>query len=126
MLKVLIIDDSKVMRRLLQSAVGEAAGRPCEFVEAADGELALEELEKRSWAFDIVFCDLIMPNLDGLGFLGQVESRGKAGFAPVVMVTGDAAEDQAKQALQRGAKELVGKPFSASSLREILARLLPV
>lgn len=122
--RILLVDDSRLTRRLVRKAVDEAGLGECQFIEAPDGQAALKELEQIGYAVDAIFCDLYMPNLDGIGFLDTMASRGKLAGCPVIMVTGDASEGRGEQAVAHGARECLGKPFTPQSVRDALRRAL--
>jgi CheY-like chemotaxis protein len=122
--KFLLVDDSRVTRRLMKNALKEADVGECEYFEAADGQEALDELEKMNYGIDLVFCDINMPNMDGLEFLKHLTDRGKLEACPVIMVTGDLSEGTGAQTLENGAKDLVGKPFTAETIRASIEKVL--
>lgn len=124
-LNIMIVDDSRVMRRMLQSAITGGGFENCTFVEAADGQQALRSLEERGYDVDAVFCDLCMPNMDGLGLIDALAERQVLGRCPVIVLTGDTREGRGQRALARGARRLIAKPFTnetvADALEEVLA-----
>ena len=75
MYRILLVDDSRVMRRMLRDMLAESGFADCEFVEAVDGQDALEKMTARGNAVDAIFCDLCMPNMDGISFLDAMQSR---------------------------------------------------
>ena len=122
--RFLLIDDSRMMRRMLQKAVREAKIGECEFTEASDGEVALTELERKGYKFDAIFCDLYMPKMDGLTFLDNLTARNKLGSCPIVVVTGDVTDDRETEALEHGAAECIRKPFTPEDIGQVLKRIL--
>lgn len=125
-MRVLIIDDSALMRRIVGKAVRDAGLAIAEIVEAgngAEGIAALQRLAESGQAPDLVLCDVHMPVLDGVGFLSERAVQGLAG-APVVMVTADASDPMVAQAMTAGATGFIAKPFSAEQVRAQIAALL--
>jgi two-component system chemotaxis response regulator CheY len=108
--KVLVLDDSMMVRRQVASALG-AAG--FEVVEAADGAEGLERLAQAP--VDLVVCDVNMPRMGGLEFLEVVRER-KASTAPVVMLTTEGEPSMVTRARALGAKGWIIKPFKPELL----------
>jgi two-component system chemotaxis response regulator CheY len=125
-MRVLIVDDSALMRRIVGKAVREAGLEIEEIVEAgngAEGVGTLARLRAAGQTPDLVLCDVHMPVLDGVGFLRECAAQGLAD-APVVMVTADASDPMVAQAMAAGASGFIAKPFSAEQVREQVAALL--
>ena len=104
MSKILIVDDEAAIRSALKE-VFEYEG----FIisEAPDGETALKMVLKES--FDLIFCDIKMPKLDGLDFLSELKKEEIN--VPVVMITGHGTIDTAVEAIKRGAYDFIQKPL---------------
>ena len=109
MKRILVVDDSlairKAIRRILESLQYEVD-------EAGDGEQALAALDAAP-APAAILCDVDMPVMDGLAFLGALQSRGRAGVAPIIMCTTHNSFEKITQALSLGASEYIMKPFDA-------------
>ncbi len=104
MSRILIVDDEAAIRSALKEVL-EYEG----FIiaEAADGEAALKMVLKES--FDLIFCDIKMPKLDGLDFLSELKKEEIQ--VPVVMITGHGTIDTAVEAIKRGAYDFIQKPL---------------
>jgi two-component system chemotaxis response regulator CheY len=124
--RFMIVDDSKVMRRVLKNTLQEADIGACQIYEAADGQFALDELERIGFDVDAVFCDINMPNMSGMTFLDSMAERGRLQSCPVIIVTGDASEGLGDRLLARGARDWVCKPFTPEAVREALRDILGV
>lgn len=124
MYTILIVDDSRVMRRNIQKVVRSAGIGECEFVEACDGQEALSELEKISYKADVILCDLNMPNISGIEFLDSLAERGKLDSCPVIVLTGELSDKKGQEALEHGASCLIIKPFTADSVASALRKIL--
>lgn len=114
-LRILVVDDSKVVRK----AFSRILGQDYDLVEADDGEAAWEVLTTDP---DIcsVFTDLNMPHLDGIGLLERIRSSDDAEVKalPVILVTADGDDtDRTKKALTAGANDYIIKPFDSVFLR---------
>lgn len=106
-IKVLVVDDSVVYRRIIAGAV-EKTGSGQLDCTASNGEIALERLEQRS--IDVVLLDVFMPGMDGMETLKQIKK--KYPQLPVIMISGG-GEDSAKitvEALEKGAMDFILKP----------------
>lgn len=111
--KVLIVDDEGGMRHML-SVLLEREGYHIDSAE--DGQQGLEKI--RSNDYDLVLCDIRMPNMDGLSFLEAAQRVSKD--IPVIMMSAFGNVDTAIEAMKMGAYDYVSKPFKAD---EILLRL---
>ena len=104
MSKILIVDDEAAIRSALKEVL-EYEGFTIS--EAPDGETALKMVLKES--FDLIFCDIKMPKLDGLDFLSELKKEEIN--VPVVMITGHGTIDTAVEAIKRGAYDFIQKPL---------------
>jgi DNA-binding NtrC family response regulator len=104
MSKILIVDDEAAIRSALKEVL-EYEG--FSISEAPDGETALKIVMKES--FDLIFCDIKMPKLDGLDFLSELKKEEI--HVPVVMITGHGTIDTAVEAIKRGAYDFIQKPL---------------
>ena len=74
--------------------------------------------------FNLVICDVNMPNLDGLSFVQKVRSDEKARFVPIIMLTTESQEDKKRKGLEAGAKAWLVKPFSPDQLLNAISKLI--
>jgi two-component system chemotaxis response regulator CheY len=109
-----VIDDSKDMRDLLRVML---EGIGISSTEFRSGDRALAELE--SGKPDLVFVDLKMAPMDGLGFTRAVRRSGdeRVRSLPIVMITGFADRSTIQAAREAGVSEFLAKPIAASVLR---------
>ena len=110
---ILVIDDEPNLRHML-TVVLEKAGYTVS--SAADGTEALSLTETNS--FDLILCDLRMPGMDGLAFLGEASTQGLD--AAVIMMSAYGTIDTAVEAMKLGAADYISKPFKPD---EILLKL---
>src|SRR5580765_1682332 len=101
-LKVLIVDDSSVMRKIVERALRQAGLDLTEVLEASNGAEALTEVKKGT--LDMILSDINMPVMDGLEFLRNLGSIECAKGVPVVMITTEGSEARVVEALSAGAK----------------------
>jgi len=119
---VLIVDDSSVMRKIVQRSL-RLAGLDIETVlEADNGEEALSVVRQNS--IDMIFSDINMPKMDGLEFVRQLQGLEAAKGIPVVMITTEGSQSRVVEALSLGARGYIRKPFTPDQVKERIAPLL--
>ena len=115
-LKVMVIDDSNTIRRSAEIFLKQAG---CEVVLAEDGFDALAKLSDHGP--DIVFCDVLMPRLDGYQTCALIKKSPRFNDIPVVMLSSkDGLFDRARGRLV-GSEEYLTKPFTKDSLLKCVA-----
>ncbi len=119
--KVLIVDDSATMRKIIMRGLRQAGLEISDFLEAADGVEALSMLESSS--VDLILSDINMPNMNGLDFIKAVQSQG-GDSPPVVMITTEGSDGVIKEAMDRGAKGYLRKPFTPDKIQEVIGPFL--
>jgi putative two-component system response regulator len=114
--RILIVDDEaanvELLRRLLERAGFSRLDSTNDPREAAP-------MFKRLGP-DLVLLDLHMPHMDGLQVIDELNQLGHASYLPILMLTGDMTPEARREALSRGAKDFVNKPFHAD---EVLLRI---
>jgi two-component system chemotaxis response regulator CheY len=120
-IRALIVDDSSVMRKIVERALRQAGLDPLAVHEAGSGTEGLEVLREQK--VDLILTDINMPAMDGLEFLRQLRAQGLAPGVPVVMITTESSEEHVKQAIQAGAQGYIRKPFTPDQVKE---RVLPL
>lgn len=120
--KVLIVDDSAVMRKIVERSLRQAGVEVGEVVEANNGVEALAMVKESS--FDLILSDINMPMMDGLEFVRQLQEVDNAKDVPVVMITTEGSESRVVEALSCGARGYIRKPFTSDQVREYVAPLL--
>jgi len=121
-LKVLIVDDSAVMRKIVERALRQAGLEITEVLEASNGAEGLVQVEKGS--LDMILSDINMPVMDGLEFLKNLATMESAKGVPVVMITTEGSEARVVEALSAGARGYLRKPFTPEQVKERVAPLL--
>ena len=120
--RALIVDESSVMRKIVERSLRQAGLELLEVQEAASGAEALEVL--RASKVDLILSDINMPSMDGLEFLRQIQAQELAPGVPVVMITTESSEEHVKQAIQAGARGYLRKPFTADQVKDRVLSLL--
>jgi two-component system chemotaxis response regulator CheY len=114
--RALIVDDSSVMRKIVERSLRQAGLDLAEVREASNGAEALSELTKGP--VDLILCDINMPVMDGLEFVRNLQTVEGGKAMPVVMITTEGSESHVVQALSYGARGYIRKPFSADQVKE--------
>ena len=117
---VLLVDDSKTMRLLVQRAIRQAGYRSLSIGEAANGVQALETMATEKPR--LILSDWNMPEMSGIEFLGML--RVKKNMTPFGFITSEASADIKKIALAAGASFLLTKPFSPDDVQSALEPIL--
>ena len=114
-LYIMIIDDENIVGKRLKPALEKRGDIVETFV---DSRKALERFDEK--IFDIVVTDIRMDDIDGLEVLEHVTSHSKQ--TKVIMITGYATVEVARQALAKGAFDFIAKPFKPNDLRTIIEK----
>ena len=113
--KILIVEDDKDMRRLVEYNLAKNQYRT---ILAVDGEQALTLAQKESP--DLILLDIMLPTMDGLEVCRVLKKDPKTSSIPILMLTAKAEEVDKVVGLEMGADDYVTKPFSP---RELIARV---
>jgi two-component system chemotaxis response regulator CheY len=120
-IRTLIVDDSSVMRKIIERALRQAGLDPLVVHEAGSGMEGLDVLKAQH--VDLILSDINMPLMDGLEFLRQLRAQKLAPEVPVVMITTESSEEHVRQAILAGAQGYIRKPFTSEQVKE---RVLPL
>ena len=120
-IRVLIVDDSSVMRKIVERSLRQAGLDMSSVTEAGNGAEALGKLDAN--LVDLILSDINMPVMDGLEFVRRLQTMDKLRGIPVVMITTEGSESNVVQALSLGAKGYIRKPFTPDQVKE---HVLPV
>jgi two-component system chemotaxis response regulator CheY len=120
-IRTLIVDDSSVMRKIVERSLRQAGLDSMVVYEAGSGTEGLDLLKAKQ--VDLILSDINMPSMDGLEFLRQLRAQNLAPGVPVVMITTESSEEHVKQAILAGAQGYIRKPFTAEQVKE---RVLPL
>ena len=116
-IRALIVDDSSVMRKIIERSLRQAGLELTEVLEASNGAEALAEVQKGS--LDIILSDINMPVMDGLEFLRRLRSLPMR-QAAVIIVSTEGREEDLQRGLDAGADGYVCKPFQPRQLQELV------
>lgn len=113
--EVLIVDDEPLVGKRLKPALEKEGFRVEIFTDPQEAEARITEKE-----FDIVVTDIRMEGLDGLDLLDRI--RRKSPLTKVIMITGYATLELAKESLKHGAYDFIAKPFRVGTMRDTIQK----
>ena len=119
-MKFLVVDDSPTMRRIVINAL-KSFGYS-DVIEAADGELAVDQLNAEK--VDFVITDWNMPNMNGLELTQFIRGNDKLKNIPILMVTTRGLKADIIEALKARVNNYVVKPFTPQVLKEKMDAVL--
>lgn len=108
-MKALIVDDSMVTRNIIKKFI---AAMGYEALEAGNGQLALELLEKQAPEVELILLDWNMPVLNGFETLKGVKAKEACKHICVIMISTESEDDMIDKALAAGASGYLAKPFT--------------
>jgi two-component system, chemotaxis family, chemotaxis protein CheY len=122
MLKILIVDDSTTIRKMVRASLRGLEG--AEFVDASDGLAAIEQLALSP--VTLIILDLNMPEMHGLDVLKFVRRHAASRNVPVVILTTRGDESSREAVMTAGASRYVTKPFAPQVMLDTVRELLLV
>ncbi len=124
LIKVLLVDDSATMRKIVRRKIKEVGFVVDEFLEAGDGKQALEKVFNNP--VDLILLDWNMPVMNGLEFIQALRSIDLPKRIPVIMVTTEGSHEKVNEAIKSGVDGHILKPIDAEQLRDILGEYLTI
>ena len=121
-MKILIVDDSSTMRRIIGNVVMQLGFSKDNFDEAEDGVKAWKFLCEAH--YDVILTDWNMPNMNGLELVKKIRSEGTHQKTPIIMITTEGGKSEVITALKAGVNNYIVKPFNAEVLKEKLDGVL--
>jgi CheY-like chemotaxis protein len=118
-LKALLVEDYLTMRKAIVQVLSSLN---MEIVEACNGVEAIQTLDREH--FDIVFTDLVMPEMDGFELCEEIRRRPDMRNLPIVVISTHRDAPYVLQALQSGADDYLTKPFTAPLAERVVERIL--
>ncbi len=120
MSKILVVDDSSTMRRIIINTLARLGFK--DTVPAADGVEAWEAYKNNKEDISVIITDWNMPNMNGLEFVKKVRSVDKK--TPIIMVTTEGGKKEVITALKAGVNNYIVKPFTPQVLKEKLQAVI--
>lgn len=123
-LTILIVDDSRLVRTVINKSL-ELADVPTEQVfQAANGVEALGILQENP--IDLVFADIHMPVMDGVEMIDRIKADPQLQNIPIVIISSDSSKARANYLLSKGINAFIHKPFTPESIREIVDQVIGI
>ncbi len=119
-MKILIVDDSRVMRQIVSRTLRQAGYTGHDLVEAANGVEGLAAVTEHNP--ELVLSDWNMPEMSGIDMLAALRARGER--VPFAFVTSEGSQTMVERAEAAGAMFVISKPFTAEGFREKLEPVL--
>ncbi len=120
-LKLLVVDDSSTMRRIIKNTLARIGHK--DVLEAEDGKVAWQVLQDNS-DIDVLITDWNMPEMNGLELVKKVRAESKYEDMPIIMVTTEGGKKEVITALKAGVNNYIVKPFTPQVLKEKLEDVL--
>ena len=121
-MRILIVDDSSTMRRIIGNVVMQLGFSKDSFDEAEDGLKAWKLLSENEYG--VILTDWNMPNMNGLELIQKIRAGGAHQKTPIIMITTEGGKSEVITALKAGVNNYIVKPFSADVLKEKLDSVL--
>jgi two-component system chemotaxis response regulator CheY len=121
-IRALIVDDSSVMRKIVERCLRQAGVELGTVYEASNGAEGLAVVGSNQ--VDLILSDINMPVMDGLEFVRQLQSVENAKGVPVVMITTEGSESHVMEAISCGARGYIRKPFTPDQMKQHVLPLL--
>jgi two-component system chemotaxis response regulator CheY len=119
--KILTVDDSKTVRRILASLFAPFG---CTICEAANGQEGLAAVAREKP--DLILLDYNMPVMDGITMLQRLREDAAMRHTPVILLTAEAGAKTIAAAARLGARDYITKPFQDEVLVAKVARVIPL
>ena len=117
--RILVADDSELIRRMIQFVLGREG---LQVDTVSNGAEAIERMLRVPP--DVLLLDLLMPLMDGMEVLRRMSAEPALARIPVMVLTNSALEESVQEALRNGARDFVVKPFEPEALWSRIKRLL--
>ena len=119
--RMLLVEDDQTSRRLIRALLPKELN--VTITEAEDGQAALSLMEKPPYP-DIIVCDVLMPNMDGLEFIARLRDLPRFSNIPVVMISANAFKDNVAKAATLKVTRFLRKPLERKDLADAIEAAL--
>jgi two-component system chemotaxis response regulator CheY len=120
-MRILIVDDSRIMRNIVKNTLKSLHYSDEIFLEASDGHQAWEILDANE--ISLLLLDWNMPALNGLELVKKLRAVAKFQTLPIIMVTSEAAKYNVIEAVKAGVSDYLVKPVTEKNLEEKIRRV---
>jgi len=118
--RILVLDDSAMMRMVLRKSLSMAKVQANEIVEATDGQEALRLLQG-GLPFDLMFCDLNMPGMTGDELIAELMKTTGLAIPPIVIVSAEATPERIERLQSDRIIGVLRKPFSPEMIFKLVS-----
>jgi DNA-binding NtrC family response regulator len=115
-LRIMVLDDEAIVCKRLKPALEKQGYEVDAFTQSSDAMEQLKEVE-----YDIIITDLKMKGIDGMQLLGEAKRRSPK--TEVIVITGFATMETAKESFHKGVFDFIAKPFKLSEIQEVVSRV---
>ena len=119
-LKCLIVEDSLIVKQLIEYTVSKIEGMEVDHAE--NGLLALKKMVRNR--YDIIFTDINMPVMDGLKLISKIRKDTVHKDTPIVVITTESSREECQKALELGADVYITKPIKEQVLLKVILEIL--
>jgi len=119
--RMLLVEDDQTSRRMIRALLPKEL--KVSITEAEDGQVALRMMEKPPYP-DIIVCDVLMPNMDGLEFIARLRDLPRFSNTPVVMISANAFKDNVAKAATLKVTRFLRKPLERKELTDAIEAAL--
>jgi CheY-like chemotaxis protein len=119
--KLLLVEDDMTSRRLIRALLPKELR--VNITEAEDGQIALQLMERPPYP-DVILCDVLMPNMDGLEFLSRIRDLPRFSNTPVIMISANAFKDNVAKAATMKVTKFLRKPLERQELIDAIESAL--
>lgn len=109
--RILIVDDEEVIRKFLKIHLSKQG---YEVIEAEDGQKAIDQIGERE--FDLIICDVMMPNKNGWEVVREVKSNPELNGIPIILLSAKNDDVDMSKGYECGANYYMTKPFTKDQL----------
>ncbi|MBN1525071.1 MAG: response regulator [Spirochaetales bacterium] len=121
-MKILVVDDSRIMRSIVKNTLKTMYDVDEGFIEASNGEEAFTVLENNR--IDLMLLDWNMPILNGIDLVRKLRGMAEFKNLPIIMVTSEAAKYNVIEAVKAGVNDYLVKPVTEKNLYEKVKKFL--
>lgn len=111
---ILLVDDSKIIRMLLRNVLTRSFGADTTFLEAENGEIAVQQMAKNS--VDLMFLDWNMPIMNGEQVVDIIRANPAYKTTRIIMATTEGGKEGVLRMLKKGVNGYLVKPFQEASI----------
>jgi DNA-binding NtrC family response regulator len=115
-LRIMLLDDEPIVCKRLKPALEKQGYEVDAFTQSTEAMEQLKDVE-----YDIIITDLKMKGIDGMQLLGEAKRRSPK--TEVIVITGFATMETAKESFHKGVFDFIAKPFKLSEIQDVVSRL---